>query len=294
MPRKYLIGVGVVVILTLGLRGFGSVYFRQYSWLVGCPSNSWLVDLGRRFSGYEVLPNCPPTINYPTKDEAMHTGLNNPEALTKEKPVNICEAVFSGSNVAYVDSLGLDFPLTCDRVIRSGQAPLRFIIQADGTVLIGRDGQITFRVASDETGERLAWAEGIYLQDVTYDGYADLIFLNVAGAYNSSYDFYAYNPKTQTFDHERLLTATNYSFNDVARTITSYYKGRGVGDIYTAETYLFENGKYGLIKTVVQDIVSEADANIENDIYERVTMERRNGRMVEIERLHGFLTELTP
>ena len=80
MPKKYLIGVGIVVALVLGLRGFGQLYFSRYLGLGSCPSGSWLFDQGRRFSGYEVLPmpNCLPTFpfpdlttNYLTKDDVM-------------------------------------------------------------------------------------------------------------------------------------------------------------------------------------------------------------------------------
>jgi hypothetical protein len=117
--------------------------------------------------------------------------------------------------------------------------------------------------------------------DVTYDGYNDLVIKVNSGAYNFTYEFYAYNPVTHTFDEKPLLEAVNSSINKEDKTIMSYSKGRGLGDVYISEVFSFLNGSYILTMKITQDMV---DWENPEKGYVNTVEEMENGTLVEKQR----------
>ena len=120
------------------------------------------------------------------------------------------------------------------------------------------------------------------LVDVTYDGFKDIETEAITGIYNSYYWYFAYDPKTHAFNcEEPFFSIVNPSINTKRREITGFYKGRAIGDIYTRETYRFENGTYVLVKEEGQDIISGYYDDAPT--YRHTVKELRGGKMVVTE-----------
>ena len=200
----------------------------------------------------------------------------------------------------------LPLPITCAQDIGKGESSIIVTVSVPnkdslGALNISRNNQEIFSLGGDvsENGVELVSGYGdqprtlrpgsLHFEDVTFDGYKDLIVLVSAGAYNFTDDIYAYNPTTKTFDPESILSVTNESFHPEIRQVVSHFKGRGIGDIYTEETYEFRDKKYVLIKSVSQDIISFD--NPERG-YVRTTEELVNGKMVETKNEHFSLDEI--
>lgn len=111
--------------------------------------------------------------------------------------------------------------------------------------------------------------------DVNFDGHDDLMLSYSAGAYNMSTRFYAQDPHTRAFAAYEIDNrprdpkdpyVTDYNelamteFNADKREIYSYYKGRGLGDMYTNATYRFSNGAWYLAQSEWQDAVGDLDS----------------------------------
>ena len=116
------------------------------------------------------------------------------------------------------------------------------------------------------------WIEAI---DVNFDGYDDLMLSHMTGAYNVGTRFYVQNPQTHAFtlyeidtrphgtvgnpdpsDYNELSLA---KFNKDTREIASFYKGRGLGDLYVVNTFKFSNGAWHLAEVEQQDSVGSLD-----------------------------------
>lgn len=106
-----------------------------------------------------------------------------------------------------------------------------------------------------------------------------------AGAYNFTYQYYAYDLTTGRYATRALLEATNPEVDTKTHTITDYFKGRGLGDLYTENTYHYENGRYVLVRQESQDFWDNENFE-ESSGYTHVVSVLRDGKMVEILREH--------
>jgi hypothetical protein len=207
-----------------------------------------------------------------------------------------CDEVLS--NVSNADKIAV--PFTCKADIGNYEEPVEVNFTATakggfnfGEIHISRNGKTIYSLGGTEKGSEgiiVLWPGettphirfgSFILKDVTFDGFSDIAVLTSPGAYNFGTTYYAYNPGAHTFDSEPLLDVINEKINLEDRTITSFYKGRGLGDLYTTETYKFDNGKYILVKSVTQDSIDFG--NLEKG-YTRITLELRSGKMVETKR----------
>lgn len=103
--------------------------------------------------------------------------------------------------------------------------------------------------------------------DINFDGVQDVRIDLSMGAYNMGADFYIQNPKTQTFTRYNLTGRNPDEEGDIfpglgfvtideeTRMLKSFFKGRGLGDIYAVETYKFvtETGNWVIVEREVQD-----------------------------------------
>jgi len=187
-------------------------------------------------------------------------------------------------------------PISCPFSIggNAGQAVLS--IDATDTVRIVQNGRLIFYSPNEQYGGEdaanatssnnldvgigpfLIAGFGLAFDDVTYDGDKDIAILVSAGAYDFTYDYYAYDPGTGAYSSDAILTATNPQIDPKARTITSDSLGRGLGDIYDAQTYQFGNGKYTLVREETQDTVDPSGDTSSGYIHKVWVLQR--GKMV--------------
>jgi hypothetical protein len=189
-----------------------------------------------------------------------------------------CAHILSGEVTDYPVPL----PITCESPILPGGDSLQFAFDAYGSLTV-RDGQtIVCRIGSDNTdvldsnaGPFLA-SDVFALQDVTYDGYKDIAIRSSAGAYNSTVDYYAYDPVKKAFDCSApFFEAENPEINAKDRTITSEDLINATGAGYDQKAYQFEHGSYVEIAEETQYPISGTGANQPG--YRHVVRELKDG-----------------
>ncbi len=101
--------------------------------------------------------------------------------------------------------------------------------------------------------------------DINFDGVQDVLVDLSMGAYNMGTDFYIQDPKTRTFAFYNLTGRDMRDEGDVfpglgfvgvdleTKTLSSYFKGRGLGDIFTNEQYRFTDGAWHMTSREFQD-----------------------------------------
>jgi hypothetical protein len=202
-----------------------------------------------------------------------------------------CDDLLNGNS----DGSEILLPVRCPFDIGNGAGSAVLSIDATDTIRILQNDRLLFFSPNDldqsastsnyinniESGSGPFVEPGmaLQLQDVTYDGYKDLAVLDSAGAYNFTYDYYAYDPKTGSYMGDPIVSATNPTVDTTARTITSQFLGRGIGDIYDDETYQFENGQYVLVREESQDFADQTSYD-GNAGYRRKVWALQNGKMV--------------
>ena len=222
-----------------------------------------------------------------------------PQAATNQVAVEVVHRDCNTALLSRDQDEKLALPFTCRAEIGIGEKPVDITVIGEstdvssGVMRITRNGQEIFVLGTTEKnmvdlltyvnqpGDQSVRYGTFQLKDVTYDGYNDLVVLFSSGAYNFTDSYYAYDPGSHTFKEEPILTLTNGNVDLEAKTARSFYKGRGIGDIYTRQYYEFRDGKYVLVMTVSQDM---EDWKNEKSDYVRVTAELKNGKMVETER----------
>ncbi|HYC34210.1 MAG TPA: hypothetical protein VEC13_00595 [Candidatus Paceibacterota bacterium] len=117
--------------------------------------------------------------------------------------------------------------------------------------------------------------EGIVINtsvvDINFDGRSDFEVSYGIGAYNGGTAYFAQN-EDKTFAEYHVVPKPldpelNYypqlgfaTFNPQNRTIETFYKGRGLGDIYYKALYKFEGNSWAISKTERQDFFGENTA----------------------------------
>jgi hypothetical protein len=110
--------------------------------------------------------------------------------------------------------------------------------------------------------------------DANFDGYQDLqILSNCGGTGNCSYDFFLYDPVTNTFVHNEFLSNNLCSpqFDAKKKQITSHSNGGAAN--WNTDTYQYEDGRY----TLVRQEISSRDYKTEKTTVS--TYELRDGKM---------------
>ena len=181
-------------------------------------------------------------------------------------------------------------PLTCKWSIgKNVSAEFSFDSEGGLTVLDGKT--LLFKVDSQHPNQWGDWEDvdlrsfestqlerdSFDLRDVNFDGYNDIGIEVSASAYNFEYRYYTYDPVAGIYNHTPVLDVWNPTFYPNDRTVVSHLKSRGLDDTYEEQTYYYENPSYTVIRT-------ESQSLNEDGTYERVVNERKNGKMVEVER----------
>jgi hypothetical protein len=101
--------------------------------------------------------------------------------------------------------------------------------------------------------------------DINFDGVQDVRIDLSMGAYNMGTDFYVQDKNTRKFkpysvtgfaepeEYDVFPGLGGVTFDAESRTLKSFFKGRGVGDIYSHDTYQFIDGAWRLITKEFQD-----------------------------------------
>jgi hypothetical protein len=133
-----------------------------------------------------------------------------------------------------------------------------------GPVVVTFEGGATTTIPRDiELGQ----AQDVSIVDINYDNKDDVMVVDTAGAYNLSTTFYTFNEATKKFveydgfkkasgaeDEYFDLGAVNLDLEN--RKITSFFKGRGLGDMYSLVEYSFVNNAWYESKSEVQDVLN--------------------------------------
>lgn len=121
-------------------------------------------------------------------------------------------------------------------------------------------------------------SEPFYFEDINFDGIPDLVVRSWSGAYNEGYDYYLYSTSTHSFEQKPLLKdMINSDFDTANKSISTFNKGRGLGDIYIAQTYTWNGATYVLTAETDQDFIDENDED-KGYLYTEQTL--KNGKMV--------------
>ncbi len=128
----------------------------------------------------------------------------------------------------------------------------------------------------------------VEIVDVDFDGYDDVLVSYIIGAYNMAARFYAQDPDTREFyaydigptarsdDPEADLFSGlgMTTFDPAKREIRSFWKGRGLGDMYSLDTYSFSNDAWVLTRSENQDWIGQPDS----DYYIRKVTDYSSGK----------------
>jgi hypothetical protein len=193
----------------------------------------------------------------------------------------LCDDIVQGNVTSNVF-----LPISCDIDIGHNTI-MTFNFQEDGSLQVLHGSRLVLSLKSpdydfrDQFFDPILGTRGLSLQDVTYDGYLDLEWIEGMGAYQGTYGFIAYHPNTDLYDSAPFLELTNPEVGTSSRTITEYARGRAVGDEYTINTYHFQDGGYVLIKQESQNLVSDSyiDTSTSTE-YVHTISELQNGKMV--------------
>jgi hypothetical protein len=97
----------------------------------------------------------------------------------------------------------------------------------------------------DMDSSMVGHADAVSFKDINYDGVADLQVHTDEAAYNTYYRYYMYDIKNKTYIlYPELANLASPFFDQKDKTITTFEKGRGMGDLYTKRVLSFENGTY--------------------------------------------------
>ena len=226
------------------------------------------------------------------------------DAATEAKPYagfsssahdEICTHIGAGQSAYFDDSSEAPLPITCAIDI-GHDTNVSLIVSENNDISITKDGKTIFTDTDDTDGGfdpsgPFLTPDYVGFSDITFDEYKDLVVMTNSAAYNFTYAYYVYNPKTGMYDSTPILSdIVNPEFDPSTKTMVSHDKGRGLDDIYTDDTYAFQNGKYVLVREEVQDMVDFED---DSKGYTNTVSELRNGKMVQISKTHLSSQDIT-
>lgn len=226
------------------------------------------------FWGYEFFPEAALIIRNKQPEDTCAMIKNETGAVILKNedvvlPVNCFISLDDEEDpaVLYISKLG-------DLSIRRGYVSLIYLKDSS------RAKDYSHAVDAKEVGATYLKPGAFAFEDINFDGYLDLAVRSSSGAYNEAYDYYLYNPKTKRFALRPLFKdMVNASFDSNGKTISTFNKGRGAGDVFASRVYEFRDGRYLLTKETAQDFVDPSD---ETKGYIYIEKELKNGAMVMI------------
>jgi hypothetical protein len=115
----------------------------------------------------------------------------------------------------------------------------------------------------------------ILLDDYNFDGYVDIAVLSNRGVQNEVYNYFIYNPGSQSFHRSEPLSGMmNAHFNAETQTVTQH-NSSGAGMFYTEEAYKWDDVELVLFRTVNQA------PDDDNEMLIRTTRWLQDGEWVE-------------
>lgn len=132
-------------------------------------------------------------------------------------------------------------------------------------------------VSESAVGEHFPLAERVLVQDLDFDGYADLGFVTGMGATGNAWaDYWRFDPAGRRF--VAVGTHPVFTVDPAGRQLRARNKGGHAGLLFTDETYRWVDGRPVVVR------VEEQDSNETGEGYVRTVRELREGQLVEIER----------
>lgn len=119
----------------------------------------------------------------------------------------------------------------------------------------------------------------VSIVDINFDGRDDIEIVVSAGAYNAASYFYVFDVSKNTF--VEYMKRDGYVTIDAdKKELSTFFKGRGIGDLYSKELYTFKNNTWELRQQEVQD-TANSDMMIRDDggamYYVRTVTDFENG-----------------
>ncbi len=147
--------------------------------------------------------------------------------------------------------------------------------ESNKIVVVTFEGGEQVKIARDDFWDNTT----VSVVDINYDGIDDVMIEEPAGAYNMSTYFMVFNKdknifeeypafKTRLTQNDAFTGLGAVDFNVEEKKIESFYKGRGIGDWYTEETYYFIDGTWKRTKIETQDSLDFLNPNA-NEYYIR-------------------------
>lgn len=132
-------------------------------------------------------------------------------------------------------------------------------------------------VSESAVGEHVAPAERMMVEDMDFDGYADLGFVTGTGATGNAWaDYWRFDPAARRF--VAVGTHPVFQVDPAARQLRARNKGGHAGLLYTDETYRWIDGRPVVVR------VEEQEGDESGEGYVRTVRELRDGQLVETER----------
>lgn len=132
-------------------------------------------------------------------------------------------------------------------------------------------------VSESAVGEHFPLAERVMVQDLDFDGYADLGFVTGTGATGNAWaDYWRFDPAARRF--VAVGTHSVFQVDSAARQLRARNKGGHAGLLFTDETYRWIDGQPVVVR------VEEQDSDASGEGYVRTVRELRDGQLVETER----------
>ncbi len=139
-------------------------------------------------------------------------------------------------------------------------------------------------IPRDESG----YVTDVTVVDINFDNYDDIQLTTQAGAYNMDTEFYVYEQekgkflKYDAFALDDLIVGAA-DFNPDTKTLKTYWKGRGLGDIFVEKTFTYTKGEWHLSETVSQDTIeNKLNADSEEQYYLKIVRSiSENGKSTE-------------
>ncbi|MDQ5912206.1 MAG: hypothetical protein QG568_421 [Patescibacteria group bacterium] len=97
----------------------------------------------------------------------------------------------------------------------------------------------------------------VEVTDINFDGRDDLEIVVSTGAYNIASYFYTFDSAKGEFLEYMSLDGA-VSLDIEKRQIETFYKGRGLGDMYSIDRHVFRNNIWQIVQQERQDIVDDS------------------------------------
>ena len=119
----------------------------------------------------------------------------------------------------------------------------------------------------------------VSIVDINFDGRDDIEIMVSAGAYNGASYFYVFDISKNTFV-EYMKRDGYVTIDREKKELSTFFKGRGIGDLYSKELYSFRNNAWELRQQEIQDTANYDAMLVDSDgaiYYVRTVTDFENG-----------------